>query len=333
VGDVFARGEACDLCGEHEVELIASQDRRSADLPTVLCRCCGLISHQTLPVDEQLYNYYALEYRQEYHGESRPSPRRVLRAWRNGQSIVRCLQPYLDQDDKVFEVGAGLGCTVKALAMAGYDATGIEPGIEFHAYSRDVLRTPVEYGRLEDLQPVPSFDFVLLVHVIEHLNHPARALRRVHSLLKPAGRLYVECPNIYGPHAAPRRLFHFAHVHNFTPWTLKMMAEHCGFRLIGRLSADSDRNLRFVLEKTDPRELVISPDSYHRSLEGVRRYNTLSYHLRRGYLIERCRSLWSLAGDAWFANLRLNGLIQRLSEFPEHEQHPVTALWQEKLAA
>ena len=196
------RNSACILCDGHDVELLATRDRRGNPLDTVVCVDCGLISHQDVPTDDEVSEYYSNTYRRDYHGEETPSPKRVVNAWNRGQRLLSDLSPHLEPGDRVFEVGAGIGCSVKVFELAGYDASGIEPGSDFNRYSRDVLRSPVRQGVLEDVPRQADCDLVLLVHVIEHFNDPRRALEQIHGLLKPSGRLYVECPNVGAPHAA-----------------------------------------------------------------------------------------------------------------------------------
>lgn len=311
---ISTRDADCDLCGANEVELLATKDRRGQPLRTVVCTSCGLISHESIPSDEELTEYYAHEYRQDYHGEHTPSAKRVLRAWNNGQAIYRKLRPFARTGDRVVEIGTGLGCTVKAFELSGFESSGIEPGIEFQGFSRKTLHAQIDNGRLEDIPSYPSYDFVLLVHVIEHFSQPKRALRRIRSLLREQGRLYVECPNVYAPHAAPGRLFHYAHVHNFTPWTLKMMGESCGFRVVKELSRPSDKNLMFVFEKGDTEELTIDPVTYQRSVAAVRRYNTLTYHCRPRYAIDRMRSLCTLANSMLYPRRRVRRVIAELDK-------------------
>ena len=190
----LVRDAKCDLCGADEVELLATRDRRRKPLRTVVCTRCGLISHESIPSDEELADYYAHEYRHAYHGERQPSAKRVLRAWNVGRSIYRRVRSFLRPGDRVCEIGAGLGCTVKAFDLAGFEASGIEPGVEFQSFSRQTLHADIENARLEDVVPVPSYDFVLLVHVIEHFSHPSRALRRIWGLLKTGGGCTLNVP-------------------------------------------------------------------------------------------------------------------------------------------
>ena len=281
------RDQPCDLCGRHDVEPVSNRDRRGNPLATVVCRHCGLVSHETIPTDDELDQYYRQDYRQDYHGELTPGAHRVIRAWQNGGRLVNRLRPFIDPSSDVFEVGAGIGCTVKQFELAGMNASGIEPNAGFQSYSRNRLQSRVHAGRLTDATERGAYDLVLLIHVIEHFNSPRTALEHIHGMLRPNGLLYVECPNLFAPHAAPGKQFHYAHIHNFTPWTLAMLAESCGFVVRRRLSGRYDRDLGFVLERADRPTLRVERISYIRSVEAINRHTQLTYHLRPAYAKHR----------------------------------------------
>jgi SAM-dependent methyltransferase len=309
------RQQPCDLCQGTNFEVVSGTDRKRKPLTTVICTRCGLVSHEKIPTDEEMEEFYATEYRHDYHGELTPSGHRVVRAWRNGQRLLHDLQDHAVPGDAFLEVGAGLGCTVKAFELAGYEAAGIEPGESFQAYSRQQLLADVEHLSLEDLEPVPTYDFMLLVHVIEHFNSPSRALSHMFELLQPEGRLYIECPNVAAPHAAPGKIFHYAHIHNFTPQTLIMMAESSGFELAHCMSNDSDVDLRMVFTKRDVRRLQPDPDSYRTTMEALTRYNTLTYHLRWNYLVNRARRFCKIYSDYFFASTRMRQIVNQCKAY------------------
>jgi SAM-dependent methyltransferase len=307
----FARKQPCDLCGGDRFEVVGDIDRRGDFLKSVVCRQCGLVSHGRIPSDSELAVYYTKNYRRDYHGEISPSPHRVIRAWKNGQRLRRLLQPYLQRGDRVFEVGAGIGCTVKAFELAGYDASGVEPNQGFRTFSRDQLQSTVHSGSLNDVDQKEAFDLVLLIHVIEHFNRPTDSLRAIHRLLKPSGRLYVECPNIAAPHAAPGKLFHYAHVYNFTPKTLSMIARACGFEVEAWFSAEQEKELRVLLKRVEREHREIDPQSYTATMKALSRYNYFTYHSRPWYLLDRIRRLAEQWSEHVFGRRRLQQIIAR----------------------
>jgi 2-polyprenyl-3-methyl-5-hydroxy-6-metoxy-1,4-benzoquinol methylase len=301
----------CDLCDSQSFATISRLDRRGKPLETVVCKTCGLVAHAKIPSEPELERYYAKVYRQDYHGEVTPSARRVVRAWRNGQRLVRQLTDHISPGDRVFEVGAGIGCTVKAFELAGCEASGIDPGVGFQRFARQRLHARVEQQSLFELTPRGAFDLVLLVHVIEHFRSPRQALTHLHGLLRPGGRLYVECPNLAAPFARYTRMFHFAHIHNFTPHTLAMLAGRCGFHVERHFSDYDDPNLQVLLVRRGTGRLVVDRDSYHHTLSALRRARSAAYHLRRRYLASRIRKLAGYVDEHVTARWRLRGILAR----------------------
>lgn len=226
---------------------------------------------------------------------------------------MRQLLPHVPAGSRVFEIGAGIGCTVKSFELAGFDSSGIEPGRGFEQFGRDVLHARLECKQLEDLPLKPAYDFILLVHVIEHLASPSQALGRIRQMLRPGGRLYVECPNVEGPHAAPAKLFHYAHIYNFTHATLKMLAETTGFRVVACLTKPHHRTVRYVLERWDHScpAPAMSAEAGARTVQAIHRYSSLTYYLRPSYLAERLWRDLRFSAHHFASRWRLARLIQR----------------------
>ncbi len=317
-----SRIQPCDLCEGRQFARLAEFDRQRAPLTTAICRQCGLISHETIPTEGELHAYYAVQYRQDYHGEVSPAPHRVVRAWEGGRWLYRLLRPHVPTGCRVGEIGAGIGCTVKTFELAGFEADGIEPGHGFQQFACEQLRARVARASLFDLPAEPTYDFLLLVHVIEHLNSPRKALTHMRHLLRPGGRIYVECPNIAAPHAAPGRQFHFAHIYNFMPETLVRLAESVGFRVAASLARPRERVLRYVFERVETRAPVDFAGGYERACETLRGHHRLGYYLRSDYLWERLDRELRFLSHRWNATGRTR---QILAQCQAHAPRNLTA--------
>lgn len=305
------RNAPCDLCGETHFQIVSKHDRRGADLVTVVCKNCGLLSHERIPTDEELQQYYARQYRAAYHGEYSPSAYRVLREWARGRSLVRLLSPHLQPADEITEIGCGIGCTVKNLECAGFRASGIEPGEGFRRFAVERLRADVRAGMLQSLPAEPIADVILLVHVLEHLRDPTASLQHIHALLAKGGRLYIEVPNAGVPHSAPGKMFHVAHIHNFTRPTLAALARKTGFETTAWLDRPDDRNLRLFLTRADKVDWHVESGSYQATLDALSRYTVLGYHLRWRYLRERAGIILHHTGNRILAQRRLQLLLRK----------------------
>ncbi len=314
--DSSQRNAPCDLCGGIDFEIVSQHDRRRDQLTTVSCVKCGLVSHESIPSDAEIEQYYADDYRSDYHGEFSPSAYRVVRAWNNGHTIYRRVKRYLRPNDRVFEIGAGIGCTVKKFELAGYRSAGVEPGVGFNTFSKEKIRANVAPGKLTDLPAEPICDMALLIHVIEHFNCPSESLRQIHSLIRPGGRIYIECPNVGAPHAAPKKLFHYAHIYNFTHQTLRMLAEANGFELSAILSREDEPDIRMLFSRSETSRLHIEADSYHNTIRALTRFNTLSYHCRIPYIASRIGRLARLYSVYFGAKQRQQRILEQCAAAP-----------------
>ncbi|RMH60657.1 MAG: class I SAM-dependent methyltransferase [Zetaproteobacteria bacterium] len=304
----------CDLCGGQAIEAIAHKDRHGKPLDTGICLGCGLVMHLPVPSEEQVAEYYARHYRRDYHGEQRPSARRIMRAWRNAQRIHSQLEPWLGRDMRVFEVGAGIGCTVKYFERRGMRARGIEPNRDFNAFTRECLHAEVTNRNLFELAGERSEQLVLLIHVIEHFVSPTRALLHIRELLADDGMLYIECPNLTGPFATRPRMFHFAHIHNFTPETLRALAAKCGFEMVANFRRAHEPNIEMLFRKrAKPLPMPDLATHAERVKAAIDRYNILSYHLRPHYLAARARKLAGYAAERLWAKRFVTRLLEELA--------------------
>jgi len=96
--------------------------------------------------------------------------------------------------EKVLDIGCGDGAFLKRAAHVGWEAWGVEPDAKAAA---SLSGFKVLQGSLPNV-PLPdaSFDYITLSHVIEHLHDPVAALKEIHRLLKPGGRVWIATPNI-----------------------------------------------------------------------------------------------------------------------------------------
>jgi SAM-dependent methyltransferase len=171
---------------------------------------------------------------------------------------------------RVLEVGAGDGRFLAHLAGAGYRVSGIEPSAAAGAQAR-ARGVEIDNVAIADARREPrSEDAVLMWHVLEHLDDPEAALRRLREWLVPGGRAVVACPNLGSLQAriggdgwfhqdVPRHRTHF------TAQGLRLLLERTGFRvervrhllieqnplgmwqtLLNRLTRERDVAFRFI---------------------------------------------------------------------------------------
>jgi SAM-dependent methyltransferase len=114
--------------------------------------------------------------------------------------VASSLAPYVRGD--VLEVGAGIGGTTASLLND--DVTSwccLEPDPELATRISAKLaagelpsRCRVVVGTTNELPAKPTFDSVVYIDVLEHIEHDKPEIDRAAALLRPGGHLVVLCP-------------------------------------------------------------------------------------------------------------------------------------------
>jgi len=207
---------ACVVCGatrareRFEVEGVAAR--------VVGCEGCGLGRFHPWLGAEQVRAFYPDEYYGEPGAKFQPLVERLVRLV--GARHIGFLSRGLRPGARILDVGCGRGVVLGPLADRGLEVHGVEVSAEAArgADPRAEIRIAAQLG---DAGYAPGFfDEVIIWHVLEHLPDPRVALREVHRVLAPGGRLIVAVPNFSSWQARwsgaawfhldlPRHLYHF----------------------------------------------------------------------------------------------------------------------------
>lgn len=105
----------------------------------------------------------------------------------------------------MMDLGAGLGMLSEEAAFRGANPVAIEPGSGLGDITLGRIRRSgrgaVISARGENLPfRDGSFDVIVSLQMLEHVEHPAAVLREVYRILKPGGWFYLSCPNYLSFH-------------------------------------------------------------------------------------------------------------------------------------
>jgi hypothetical protein len=135
-------------------------------------------------------------------------------------------------------------------------------------------------------------------------------------LLRDRGCCYIEVPNAGAPHAAPGKMFHYAHIYNFTKDTLEMLAAKADFTIDRWLSGTGDKNLRVILRGGRTRHWSVTAGSHERAMRAMTGYSRTQYYLRWTYARQRLRTLITHQCDRFLAARRARKLLRLREPMP-----------------
>lgn len=254
----------CGLCGEDNYDIVyktysgdlaLGQDGYkitdhdvNAPVRIVRCRRCGLsYMNPRFSMSRLLegYNRMADEAYLEQEAGRRLSARRILK------KLKRSFKP----GARLLDVGCATGFLLDEARRQGWDVHGVELSRWAVDFAKDKMGLgAVFHGTLKEAGFAANhFDVVVLQDVIEHLENPKDVLVEIRRILKPAGLVCVNTPNI---ESLVSRLLKArwwgikqSHLFYFTPQTLKKMLEAAGFHLLGVRSHARNFTLKYWVEK------------------------------------------------------------------------------------
>ncbi|HNY27514.1 MAG TPA: glycosyltransferase [Candidatus Sumerlaeota bacterium] len=159
----------------------------------------------------------------------------LSQARRFNQWMAECIHPWLGQT--ILEVGSGIGSISRQLPHRRHlivsDMDPVYLELLKNAYQGNAL-VDVEFldlTRDENVEHLrdQEVDTIVCLNVLEHIENDADALKRMHSILAPGGRLVLLVPQyaaLYGSY--DRQL---GHHRRYTRQMLRELFPKCGYRL------------------------------------------------------------------------------------------------------
>lgn len=185
----------CNLCNSDAVRQVGKRKSPDRDpkLETniVRCRLCGLMYPDPMPRREkdEIKNDFK---NPEKYFSGDVTNKRI----KNYERVMRLIEKYKCDKGSLLDIGCGRGEMVHVASGRNWRVTGTEISESFAQYAKEKFNKDVLVGDINDLElPEKNFDVACLNSVIQYVQDPLRTLKKINSLLKKNGILYIEVTN------------------------------------------------------------------------------------------------------------------------------------------
>jgi SAM-dependent methyltransferase len=168
------------------------------------------------------------------------------------------------QGRRFLDIGCAGGASLVAAKACGFDPVGIEPSRWMADFGRRTYGVDIRDGILQPgVFPEPSFDFITLWDVLEHIPEPKALLDLTCRLLRPEGIFVVSYPDfrsVMGRLLGDRWPFWLSvHLLYYDRITIARQLAGCGFRIERYFPYWPTLELGYIIERATPYLPLLKP--------------------------------------------------------------------------
>ncbi|MCZ8539200.1 methyltransferase domain-containing protein [Psychrobacillus psychrodurans] len=246
----------CSICNSNRYSIIADKVQFEMPYRTVICRECGFIYLNPIPVKKELNNFYTYEYK-KYYGV--PVEITDLSYKKRGYEIYEFIKEFTSTVNKILEIGAGGGGNLLGLSEkfnTNYLAA-VEPG---GSSNRSLLSGKINVlGEFYDEEPlnIKEYDLIILSHILEHFYNPKKVLKKLWEETSDEAIIYIAIPSLsaidqkkYSYHSALEDYwFRIVHLSYFHKQNILDLLEMTGWNMM-KIHEKGNGELLIVVKKS-----------------------------------------------------------------------------------
>lgn len=265
----------CPICSRSEKAHLYEQNfnnnvislMKSYDV--VVCENCGFVYADNIPSQAEFNNYYAVMSKYEFNYKDGIVSNDYINYY---TKIVNFLIPYINNNNaRILDMGCSTGCLLSIFKLNGYsNLSGIDPSSSCVRTAKELYNIEATVNNISNFNTNKKFDLIILSAVLEHLVDFSNSMKKIRSLLKDRGLLFIEVPDaerfrLYI--SAPFQQFSIEHINYFSQYSMRNLLSKFSFRILEMQQNENKLNLTidpdiFVLSrKTDENNFKIIKDN------------------------------------------------------------------------
>lgn len=228
----------CVLCGNNSSKVVSSKVRDSIKNKVVKCKKCDHVQLNPIPSRKEDAIFYDNNLQEKNLKQSFSLQDHRKKSRIDTQRRFDLVSGICKKTDKILEIGSGYGFFLEEMKKDGFNITGLEVSKERRKISKKVTKaTILDINLMEKNLEFGKFDVIVFFHVLEHISNSISFLKNLKKLLTKNGKIVIEVPNFDDFQInlnEAYKMWHFqrAHIHYFTPKTLKKILQKSDFKKI-----------------------------------------------------------------------------------------------------
>lgn len=231
--------EKCPVCGGKSFELFLESKDYSVSkegFKIVECTACSFRFTNPIPLESNIGQYYKSSHYISHTDSNKGLFNKIYKAVR--KRAMKSKQSLIESKingGNLLDIGCGTGDFLRHMKSDKWNVRGLEPDQDARKIAIDKGIDVDNIDALQELKP-ESLDVITMWHVLEHVYHLDRDLKRIVEVLKPGAFLIVAVPNHTSWDANHYKKYWAAydlpiHLYHFKPSDMKLIAEKYNIEL------------------------------------------------------------------------------------------------------
>jgi SAM-dependent methyltransferase len=210
----------------------------------VVCGKCGLAFANNIPSQKSFDRYYKIMSKYEFNYKDGIVSDDYIKHF---SGIVNFISPFLkDKEAKILDIGCATGGLLSVFKLKGYkNLMGIDPSPSCVSAVGKLYGINASINNITNFDSNEKFDLIILSAVLEHLVDFKNSFKKIRSLLKNEGLLFISVPDVERFDlfvTAPFQQFSVEHINYFSVCSLGNLLSTFSFKEIKTKRNDSKLN-------------------------------------------------------------------------------------------
>lgn len=287
---ILCKGRTIEISQFRELNNVTSDTKPYPNITSLTC--CEVCGHVQKDVNEyfrqcvkQIYKDYEIfklsggVEQVMFSADGAESRSKILAKWLKDQIS-------LDSSHSILDFGCGDCSALCSFAEIFPEAKLF--GYEIEHMPRPKTNNLPNFKEIivsDKFEPIRKFDFISLIHCLEHLENPKEALINIHNFLTDEGYIFIEVPDI---NKSEYDILIADHVSHFSLDMLIELVEAVGFEIVCSTSTAIAKELTILAKKSVPKAQNIKPNRsrFVKNIDYVS--NLVNVHIKT---ISKCKSI------------------------------------------
>jgi SAM-dependent methyltransferase len=269
----------CPICFCSEKTVLYKQNFNSKvislmqNYDVVVCDNCGFTYADNIPSQSDFNNYYATMSKYEFNYKDGFISNDYIEYF---TKVADFIIPHVkDKSARILDIGCSTGGLLSVLKNKGYsNLVGIDPSPQCARITRDINGIEATANTISNFEPSGKFDLISLSAVLEHLVDFGNSMRKIWSLLKDQGLLFLEVPDVerFSLYiTSPFQQFSIEHINYFSKYSIKNLLSRFSFKTIEvhqskhKLSQTTEVDIFCLSQKINEHSYEIIRDDFSES--------------------------------------------------------------------